>query len=64
MRYKGKERTTELPLTNDMIVQLAFEAEFRGMRVGELVAELVTAMTQKDLIQLVLDARPDRASPE
>jgi hypothetical protein len=64
MRYKGEERTTELPLTNDTIVQLAFEAEFRGMRVGELVAELVTAMTQKDLIQLVLDARPARTSPE
>ena len=29
MQYKGKQRSTELPLTQDMIRQLAFEAEFR-----------------------------------
>ena len=64
MRYKGEERTTELPLTNDMIVHLAFEAEVRGMRIGELVADLITAMAKKDLVQVVLDARPNRVSPE
>jgi hypothetical protein len=36
MRYKGEERTTELPLTQDMIRQLAFEAELRNMRLGSL----------------------------
>jgi hypothetical protein len=31
MQYRGEERTTELPLTQDMIRQLAFEAQFRDM---------------------------------
>ena len=54
MQYKGKERTTELPLTQDMIRQLAFEAEFRGMCISELVGELIVAISKKDLFQLVL----------
>jgi hypothetical protein len=54
MRYKGEERTTELPLTHDMIGQLAFEAELRNMRIGELIGELMVAMLKKDLFQTVL----------
>ena len=54
MRYKGEERTTELPLTHDMIGQLAFEAELRNMRIGELIGELMVAMLKKDLFQAVL----------
>ena len=54
MRYKGEERTTELPLTHDMIRQLAFEAELRNMRIGELIGELMVAMLKKDLFQAVL----------
>lgn len=54
MRYKGEERTTELPLTQDMIRQLAFEAELRNMRIGELIGELMVAMLKKDLFQTVL----------
>jgi hypothetical protein len=54
MRYKGEERTTELPLTHDMIRQLAFEAELRNMRIGELIGELMVAMLKKDLFQTVL----------
>src|SRR5262245_51991986 len=49
MQYRGEERTTELPLTQDMIRQLAFEAQFRDMSIGELVSELIKAMMQKDL---------------
>jgi hypothetical protein len=30
MRYKGEERTTELPLTNDMIVHLALKGGSPG----------------------------------
>ena len=37
MQYRGNERITELPLTQDMIRQLAFEAQFRGMCIGKLV---------------------------
>jgi hypothetical protein len=54
MRYKGEERATELPLTDDMIRQLAFEAELRDMRIGELIGELMVAMLKKDLFQAVL----------
>ena len=55
MRYKGEERTTELPLTHDMIGQLALEAELRGnTRIGELIGELMVAILKKDLFQTVL----------
>ena len=56
MQYRGDERTTELPLTQDMITQLAFEAEFRGMGIGELIGALIAATMEKDLLQLILDA--------
>jgi len=54
MRYKGEERTTELPLTHGMIRQLAFEAALRNMRIGELIGELMVVMLKKDLFQRVL----------
>jgi hypothetical protein len=54
MQYKGEERTTDLPLTQDMIRQLAFEAELRNMRIGELIGELMVVMLKKDLFQTVL----------
>ena len=57
MRYKGEERTTELPLTHDMIGQLAFEAELRNMKIGELIGELMVAMLKKDLFQAVLEQK-------
>ena len=41
IQYNGMERRTELPLTLDMIGQLAFEAELRDMSIGELIAELI-----------------------
>jgi hypothetical protein len=59
MQYKGEERTTELPLTPDMIRQIAFEAELRNMRIGELIV-LMVAMLKKDLFQAVLERKkPD-----
>jgi hypothetical protein len=53
MEYKGQERSTGLPLDEEMIGQLALEAEIRGMRIGELVAALILAIVKKDLFQLV-----------
>jgi hypothetical protein len=53
MEYKGQERSTGLPLDEEMIGQLAIEAEIRGMRIGELVAALILAIVKKDLFQLV-----------
>jgi hypothetical protein len=64
MRYKGEERATELPLTDDMIRQLAFEAELRDMRIGELIGELMVAMLKKDLFQAVLPREKQNISIE
>jgi len=56
MRYRGDERTSELPFTQDMIRQLAFEAQFRNMSIGGLVGELLIAMLKRDhLFQHVLE---------
>src|SRR5262244_989997 len=55
MKYRGHERTSELPLTQDMIRQLAFEAQFRNMSIGEFVGELLIAMMKRDLFQHVLE---------
>ena len=54
IRYNGMERTTQLPLTLDMIGQLAWEAELRDMSIGELIAELIVAMVRKNLFSVVL----------
>ena len=55
MEYKGQERSTGLPLNEEMISQLAMEAEIRGMRIGELVAALILEIVKKDLFQLIND---------
>jgi hypothetical protein len=55
MKYRGHERTRELPLTQDMIMQLVFEAQFRNMRVGALVGEVLLAIMKRDLFQHVLE---------
>ena len=55
MKYKAHERTSELPLTQDMIGQLAFEAQFRNVSIGELVGELIIAIMKKDLFHHVLE---------
>ena len=46
MRYRGEERTTELPLTQDMITQLAVEAAFRGAPICDLIGDLITGILQ------------------
>jgi hypothetical protein len=55
MKYRSHERTSELPLTQDMTTQLAFEAHFRNMNVGELVGELLLAIMKRDIFQQVLE---------
>jgi hypothetical protein len=63
MQYRREERTTELPLTQEMIIQLAFAAEFRDMSIGELVGELIMAMMKKDdLFQQLLE--PDQTAKQ
>ena len=61
IQYRGEERTTQLPLTQDLVRQLAFEAEFRNMRMGEFIGQLIVAMLKKDLFQAVLEHnKPDK----
>jgi Helix-turn-helix domain of resolvase len=55
MQYRGDVRTTELPLAQDMIGQLAFEAAFRNVTIGELIGELIVAVVNKDLLQEALE---------
>jgi hypothetical protein len=55
MQYKGTDRTIELPLKPDMVGRLAIEAEFRNMKIGEFVAQLILTIVEKDLFQLVLE---------
>jgi hypothetical protein len=55
-QYRGMERTAELPFTPHAIGQLALEAALQDVKIGELIAKLITAMvTNKDLFPLVLD---------
>ena len=35
-------------------LKATFEAEFRGMRIGELIGALIAATMEKDLLQLIL----------
>ena len=61
MQYRGEERTTELPLTQDMVGRLAFEAAFRNVLIGELIGELIVAVLKEDLLQTVLERKePDQ----
>jgi hypothetical protein len=55
IQFRGSERITELPLTQDMIRQLAFEAQFRGMCIGKLVGEIIVGIAKQDLFQEMLE---------
>ena len=54
------ERTAELPLTPHTIRHIALEAALRDVKIEELIAELITAMVNKDLFPLV----PDNIGPD
>ena len=54
MQYKGKKHTAKLPLAHDMIGQLAIEAEFREMKMVELIARAIESMVKEDQFDLVL----------
>jgi hypothetical protein len=55
LQYRGIERTAELPLAPHTIEELVMEAAVRGVTIGELIAELITAMLSKGLDPQVLD---------
>ena len=54
MKYKGQERNTALPLTSNMISQLALEAFFRDQKIDELAKDLVESVMKNGLFKEVL----------
>jgi hypothetical protein len=64
IEYKDQEQTTELRLPQDIIATLALEAEFRDMRIGELIGALIAATMEKDLLQLILDTEKGTKTPQ
>ena len=60
IEYKGQKQTTELRLPQDIIAKLAFEAEFRDMRIGELIGALTAVTMEKDLLPLILDTANEK----
>jgi transposase-like protein len=55
MLYKGQQKTSELPLSQEMIAHLALEAEFRSIGIGELMRQLIVAVIEKDVFKDMLD---------
>jgi hypothetical protein len=55
MNYKGQERMIELRLGAEMLKKVAFEAEFRDMRITELLVRTISQVAEKDLFGLVLE---------
>ena len=54
LQCRGRERMTELPLTQQVVRQLAFEAAFRNVQIGELIGELIVGLLKEDLLQTTL----------
>ena len=64
MRYGGMARITKLPLTQEMISQLALEAQVRDMSVAELLSELIAAISKKGLVSWFLTAAGNAPKPK
>jgi hypothetical protein len=58
MNYKGQERMIELSLGAEMLKKFVFEAEFRDMRITELLVRTISQVAEKDLFALVLEDQP------
>jgi len=56
MLYRDNDQTIESPVNLEMVGRLFLEAEYRGMRIGELLVRLILGIAEKDLFQLVLDS--------
>jgi hypothetical protein len=55
MKYKGQEQNTALPLTTNMISQLALEAAAQDKNISEFAKDLLQAVTERGLVQKVLE---------
>jgi hypothetical protein len=54
MRYNGRAQDTEIPLTPNMISQLALEASARDQKIGELAKDLLEVVAENGLFDEVL----------
>ena len=54
MQYNGRAQDTEIPLTPNMISQLALEASARDQKIAELAKDLLEVVTEKGLFDEVL----------
>jgi hypothetical protein len=54
LRYDGKEQSTAVPLTPEMICRLAIEASRCDLKISDLTGKLLQAVTEKKLFEEVL----------
>jgi hypothetical protein len=54
MRHKGKEKTTDIPLSSPAIGMLALEAMSRDLDIAEFIGQVLVAAINKDVIQKIL----------
>jgi hypothetical protein len=54
MRYKGKEKASDIPLPSGAIEVLALEAMSRDLDIAVLVGQALVAAINKDMIREIL----------
>jgi hypothetical protein len=54
MRYRGKEISSDLPLTSGTISELALIATLRHLSMAELVGQVLAGAIEKDMIKQIL----------
>ena len=54
MRYRGKERPTEIPLPSPAIEVLALEAVSRDLDIARLIGQILVGAISKDTMQKIL----------
>jgi hypothetical protein len=54
MRYRGKEQTTDIPLSSAALDVLALEATSRDLAIAELLGQILVAAINKDMIHKML----------
>ena len=52
MRYRGKERTADIPLSSAEIEVLALEAMSRDLSIARLIGQILVAVIDKDIASL------------
>lgn len=60
VRYKGEERTIELPIDRDALGLFALEAQFRSIGIGDLIGGVLLSIAKHDLFESVLEPSPGR----